>query len=161
MALAQRMPERFHALILLTTFGCLRWGEVAALERRDLDAEAGTVRVRQAFIVARAPVWDRVTALGAVRPAPSGHGSVVFLAGGALEIADRWLPGWDTDDLIGEAQIIDALPFAPLSAVRTSKRCTGRAKDLRDLDLIEAHDTPHTRRCCPACRAPTRFATAA
>jgi hypothetical protein len=112
-------------------------------------------------IVARGPVWDRVTALGAVRPAPSGHGSVVFLAGGALEIADRWLPGWDTDDLIGEAQIIDALPFAPLSAVRTSKRCTGRAKDLRDLDLIEAHDTPHTRRCCPACRAPTRFATAA
>jgi integrase len=49
MALAQRMPERFHGLILLTTFGCLRWGEVAALERRDLDVEAGTVRVRQAF----------------------------------------------------------------------------------------------------------------
>jgi integrase len=49
MALAQQMPERFHALVLLTTFGCLRWGEVTALQRRDVDTVAGTVRVRQAF----------------------------------------------------------------------------------------------------------------
>ncbi|MEU5939034.1 tyrosine-type recombinase/integrase [Micromonospora sp. NPDC047548] len=49
-ALAERMPERFRALILVTTFGCLRWGEVVALQRCDIDMTAGTVRVRQAFV---------------------------------------------------------------------------------------------------------------
>jgi len=43
------MPERYRALILLTTFGCLRWGEVTALRRSDIDLVAGTVRVRAAF----------------------------------------------------------------------------------------------------------------
>jgi integrase len=48
-ALAERMPERFRALVILTTFGCLRWGEATALQRRDLDLVAGTVRVRQSY----------------------------------------------------------------------------------------------------------------
>ncbi len=45
-ALAEQMPKRFRALILVTTFGCLRWGEVVALQRRDVDVAAGTVRIR-------------------------------------------------------------------------------------------------------------------
>ncbi len=49
MSLADKVPERFRALILLATFACLRWGEVTALQRCDLDLEAGTVRVRHAF----------------------------------------------------------------------------------------------------------------
>jgi len=48
-ALMEEMPERYQALILLTTFACLRWGEVSALQRQDLDLEKVTVRVRQAF----------------------------------------------------------------------------------------------------------------
>nr|WP_211290840.1 site-specific integrase [Kineococcus xinjiangensis] len=48
-ALADAVPERFAALILVTTFGCLRWGEAVALRRRDLDADLGVVRVREAF----------------------------------------------------------------------------------------------------------------
>ena len=47
--LAGRVPDRYRALILVTTFGCLRWGEVSALQRQDLDAKAGAVRVRHAF----------------------------------------------------------------------------------------------------------------
>lgn len=47
--LTAKVPERYRALILLATFGCLRWGEVAALKRRDVDAVVGTVRVREAF----------------------------------------------------------------------------------------------------------------
>ena len=35
-------------LILVSTFGCLRWGEAAALQRQDVDLRRGTVRVRQA-----------------------------------------------------------------------------------------------------------------
>jgi integrase len=49
MTLADKVPERYRALVLLATFGCLRWGEVAALQRCDIDLDAGTVRVRQAF----------------------------------------------------------------------------------------------------------------
>jgi integrase len=48
--LAERMPERFRALILITALGSLRWGEVVALQRCDVDLSAGTVRVRQAFV---------------------------------------------------------------------------------------------------------------
>ena len=40
---------RFRALILLAAFASLRWGEVTALRRCDLDLVAQTVRVRAAF----------------------------------------------------------------------------------------------------------------
>jgi integrase len=40
---------RFRALVLLAAFVSLRWGEVTALRRCDLDMAAGTVRVRATF----------------------------------------------------------------------------------------------------------------
>jgi integrase len=40
---------RFRAMVLLATFASLRWGEVTALARSDVDLKAGTVRVRAAF----------------------------------------------------------------------------------------------------------------
>jgi integrase len=40
---------RFRALVLLAAFASLRWGEVTALRRCDLDMAAGTIRVRAAF----------------------------------------------------------------------------------------------------------------
>jgi integrase len=49
-ALAERMPARFRALILVVTFGSLRWGEAVALQRSDVDTAEGTVQVRQAFV---------------------------------------------------------------------------------------------------------------
>lgn len=38
--------RRFYALVLLATFASLRWGEVTALRRGDVDLEERTVRVR-------------------------------------------------------------------------------------------------------------------
>jgi integrase len=40
---------RFRALVLLAAFASLRWGEVTALRRCDIDMTAGTVQVRAAF----------------------------------------------------------------------------------------------------------------
>lgn len=40
---------RFRALVLLAAFASLRWGEVTALRRCDLDMTTGTVRIRAAF----------------------------------------------------------------------------------------------------------------
>jgi integrase len=39
-----RQDRRFRALVLLAAFASLRWGEVTALRRCDLDLDAGTVR---------------------------------------------------------------------------------------------------------------------
>jgi integrase len=47
-ALIQAMPERYRALVALSTFACLRWGEAAALTRADLDLSARTVSVTKA-----------------------------------------------------------------------------------------------------------------
>jgi integrase len=53
LALAEAVPRRFRAMVLVTAFGCLRWGEVSALQRQDIDPHAGTVRVRHAFVEQR------------------------------------------------------------------------------------------------------------
>jgi integrase len=44
-ALADAVGQRYRALILLAMFTSLRWGELAALRRCDVDLAAGTVRV--------------------------------------------------------------------------------------------------------------------
>jgi integrase len=41
--------RRYRALVLLAAFASLRWGEVTALRRCDIDLDAGTVRVRAAY----------------------------------------------------------------------------------------------------------------
>ena len=48
-ALVEVMPERYRALVLLAAFGSLRWGELAALRRCDVEAEQGTVRVERSL----------------------------------------------------------------------------------------------------------------
>jgi integrase len=48
--LARRVPPRYSVLILLTTYASLRFGEVTALRRSDLDLAAGQVRVERAYI---------------------------------------------------------------------------------------------------------------
>jgi integrase len=49
-ALVGLVPDRYAALILVTTFASLRWGEVTALRRCDVDVETGVVRVRAALV---------------------------------------------------------------------------------------------------------------
>jgi integrase len=50
MALSQQMPPRFSALVIVATFGSLRYGEATALHREDVDVAERTVAVRAAFI---------------------------------------------------------------------------------------------------------------
>jgi integrase len=49
LALAKAVPERYTAMIVLSTFACLRWGEAIALQRDDVDLEARTVSVTKAY----------------------------------------------------------------------------------------------------------------
>ena len=43
------MPEKYRALVFLAAFGSLRWDELAALRRCDVDAGHGTVRVERSL----------------------------------------------------------------------------------------------------------------
>jgi integrase len=45
--LANVIDPRYRALVLLAVFGCLRWGELAALRRDDINPTTRTVEVRR------------------------------------------------------------------------------------------------------------------
>ncbi|WSU68752.1 site-specific integrase [Streptomyces sp. NBC_01102] len=51
--LAEAVPVRFRVFILLAAFTGLRFGELAALQRRDVDLERRTVSVRRALAETR------------------------------------------------------------------------------------------------------------
>jgi integrase len=48
--IADAMPPRLRALVLLAAFASLRWGEVSALRRMDIAEDASWVRVSRAFV---------------------------------------------------------------------------------------------------------------
>ena len=48
LTLAKAVPERYMAMIVLSTFACQRWGEAIALQRDDVDLVAKTVSVTKA-----------------------------------------------------------------------------------------------------------------
>nr|MDT0658961.1 site-specific integrase [Micromonospora sp. DSM 115978] len=83
LALAEQMPARFSALIVVAAFSGLRWGEMAALRRCDVDREAGTVRVprklaalrnRMEFGPPKSEAGNRTVALpAAARAALAAH----------------------------------------------------------------------------------------
>lgn len=50
MRLAALVSDRWRAFILLKTFASLRWGEITALTRADVDLVACEVRVRRQFL---------------------------------------------------------------------------------------------------------------
>ncbi|WP_407703616.1 tyrosine-type recombinase/integrase [Streptomyces triticagri] len=51
--LAGEVPSRYRALILLAAFTGLRFGELAALQRRDIDLDQRTISVRRALAETR------------------------------------------------------------------------------------------------------------
>ncbi|GLY13991.1 site-specific integrase [Kineosporia rhizophila] len=48
--LADRMPDRYKALVLVAAFGSLRWSEAIALRRRDVQVEAGAIRIERGLV---------------------------------------------------------------------------------------------------------------
>jgi integrase len=48
-AVADAVPDRYRVFVLLGTFASLRFGELAALRRRDIDLDASPVYVRRAL----------------------------------------------------------------------------------------------------------------
>lgn len=91
-------------------------------------------------IVARNDAWKIALSMGEATAPPSGHGLMVVLFGGHIEIFDRWLPGTqDADTLISSAELVDGIPFCPLADVLEWKRRSHRLKDREDVELIESY----------------------
>ncbi|MDH6126906.1 hypothetical protein [Kitasatospora sp. GP82] len=103
----------------------------AVLFARGLRARIGDLDV-----LARGQAWRIATTLARpVRP-PSGHGWAVYHPAAAIEIVDRWTPGWPTDRLIQDADLIDGIPFMRLGDVLRWKEAARRPKDLPDIAAI-------------------------
>lgn len=52
-ALAEKVPARYKALVVVAAFSSLRWGELVALRRRDVDLDAGVIRVTRSLAALR------------------------------------------------------------------------------------------------------------
>ncbi|GAA3120843.1 hypothetical protein GCM10010521_05210 [Streptomyces rameus] len=91
-------------------------------------------------VVARGGAWKIASSLAEAVSAPSGHGLMVVLFEGHIEIFDRWLPGTqDSDGLIDSAELIQGIPFCPLSEVLAWKMRSNRHKDQQDIELIRGY----------------------
>ncbi|MFI7317834.1 hypothetical protein [Streptomyces venezuelae] len=95
-------------------------------------------RVGDLDVVARGAAWKVAAELADPVVAPSGHGRVVPLFGGAIDVFDRWLPGTpEPDVLIKDAEWMSGIPFCPLSQVLVWKERSLRPKDQADVQLIK------------------------
>ncbi|WP_336113505.1 hypothetical protein [Streptomyces sp. PTD9-10] len=103
----------------------------AALYVRGLRARMGDLDV-----LARGEAWERALALGAPEATVSGYGLRVVHPTASIEIMDRWTPGWSTDRLIDDADVIDGVPFMRLGDVLRWKIAAARPKDHADVAAI-------------------------
>ncbi|MBG0819968.1 site-specific integrase [Planomonospora sp. ID91781] len=134
--LADAIEPRYRALVLLATFGSLRWGELAGLQRRDLDLDAGTVRVERQLM--------QITGKGLVFTEPksaAGRRTVVIPE---LIIKDLREHVKDfTQD--GDKGLIFAGPDdGPLRNTNFNRRVWSQALKDTGLPKIHFHDLRHT-----------------
>lgn len=137
LALAGRMPPRFSALVIVAAFSGLRWGELAALRRSDVDLAAGTVRVPRKLAALRNGME-----FGPPK-SEAGNRTVTLPAAARTALADH------LTEYVGEGS--EALVFTgDKGAVLRSgnfRRAVGWAAALRAAGMPEGfhfHDLRHT-----------------
>ena len=72
-----RCQARWKAFILLKTFASLRWGEITALTRADVDPEQCRVRVRGQFLTVTGE-RERIDPMVEIRIVECSPGEVVM-----------------------------------------------------------------------------------
>jgi 8-oxo-dGTP pyrophosphatase MutT (NUDIX family) len=64
----------------------------------------------------------------------------------AIEMWNDWGNGWDVDEAIKEAEIIEGLAFVKLEWLLKWKKYLNREKDLKDIEIIEKYLTKGKRK---------------
>ncbi|HEX6353209.1 hypothetical protein [Actinophytocola sp.] len=96
-------------------------------------------------IVARADVWQCVSATGSPTRGMYSGDRVWQFYGGDLQFSERWITDdWDVDALIDNAEIIDGIRFATLADVLRYKEILGRQKDVADINALREYLGVHT-----------------
>lgn len=110
-AVAAAVPVRYRALVLLATFGSLRWGELAGLRRENVDLEARIVRV-----IETTAELDRGGLIAETPKSAAGRRTVSIPAELVPEM--RW--HLDRFAAAGSGDWSSLAPRAPRCAARTS-----------------------------------------
>ncbi|WP_431680518.1 tyrosine-type recombinase/integrase [Kitasatospora sp. KL5] len=145
-AIADSIEPRYRALVLMAAFSALRFGEFAALRRRDVDLDKGIVRVR------RAQAELQTGQLKVKRPkSDAGVRPVAFHASIVAELAEHLR--WFGED--GAAGRVFVGPRGGLlrrsnfhsvwtAALADSEVDWSRALGETEADSIRFHDLRHT-----------------
>jgi integrase len=133
--LLDRIPIRYRAMLLLATFASLRFGELAALHRGDLDLEGCCVRVARSLVQT-----DDGRLIDAEPKSRAGRRVVSF----PREIAPEL--GWHLDRFVDSPS--DSLVFiGPKGGRLRRQNFRGiwiRARDEAGLSGVHLHDLRHT-----------------
>ncbi len=134
--LAEAISGRYRALVLLGSFGSLRWGELAALRHSDIDLAACTVGIERTLI----ELQNGQLSFGPPKSA-AGRRTIVFPELIAPELASHLAsyaqPGPDGLVFVGPAG-------APLRRTNFRQRVWLPALRTAGLPAMHFHDLRHT-----------------
>jgi integrase len=146
-ALAEAIAPRYSALVLLGTFGSLRWGELAALRRRDIVLVSCTIRVERQL--------TKMPGGGYAYGPPKSDASVRTVSIPSLVVPHiQWHLGCHTE------QDADSLVFTspsgtPMRHSNFRRRVWLSALKAAGLPTIHFHDLRHTGNTPVPTLAPT------
>lgn len=132
----ETIDQRYRALILLGTFSSLRWGELAALRRSDIDLAARTVRVERQLteVIGQGLIFG---------PPKSKAGRRLVPIPEAIIPAVRWHLGCFAAD--GDDGLVFTSPTGePLRHSNFRRRVWVKALAAAELADIHFHDLRHT-----------------
>jgi integrase len=135
-ALAEAIDQRYRALVLLGTFGSLRWGELAALRRGDIDLEACTVRVDR-------QLTETINGAPSFGPPKSDAGIRLVPFPDVIAADLRWHLQCFAQD--GDAGLVFTSPAGtPLRHSNFYRRAWLKAVEAAGLSGVHFHDLRHT-----------------
>jgi len=137
-ALADAMPERLRALVLLASWCGLRRGEVLGLQRRDVDVARGTVHIERAVV----HMLDGTTTIGPPK-SEAGTRTVHYPSNTAPAIENhlRGHVGYDPTAWLFAGTTGNPLAVKTLQRARNSARASIGRPDVRLHDLRHAGAT--------------------